>query len=730
MAEMLVVVAIIAILGGVVFINVINYQRSMAQFERDNIAKEIFVAAQNHLTMAESQGYLGLKENNDPSIPQDAFGYKDADDTNVRYLVVNGSGSFDGGTVLDQMLPFASVDETVRTGGSYIVQYQMRPALVLNVFYCSKGVGRFDHTLTVADYTGTDSIKKVASNDGENKEKRRSYSESKYVLGWYGGEDAKSLENMKDLKEPSIKVENAERLTIKVSDPNSGIISDKVIKLIITGETSDAQKAFTLNGTSRDERVKLAETNTYAIILDDVTAGDMYKFSNLSATNGTFIPGENISVQAVVYNKGALSNIAYSDKKTTNSLFAEISKPDGTLTNTATIRNIRHLENLDNNISNLKDYSESGVTRPRTLKVRNAVQATDLNWTDFREKIVANYLRNTPYTSADQVAVYNVTNTPTKAGCYMPVSPSYNLTYDGKDHSIINIQVDNSGPSGVFGTLSDSTIQNVAVHNTPDNDSGLLIKGTGDTGGLVGVMNGGTIDQCAAAVYVKSETGAAGGLVGSATSGVSITNSYSGGHTVNGQYLNELEVTTPGHLNVIGTTAGGLIGDAGNAAITNCYSTCSVSGTTAGGLVGTSSGTIQKCYVTGLINGVGDNPTLGAFAGNWTGTKTAADENYYFEGMNPPEEDEENGLGPVNGNEATGIQAFDKDIVTYQKVFQQTPLGSASPYDSFLRTNYGGKYPLNTISGLNTSLTGLIATTHYGDWPKPAWEAFFVNEPA
>ena len=78
----------------------------MAQFERDNIAKEIFVAAQNHLTMAESQGYLGLKENNDPSIPQDAFGYKDADNTNVRYLVVNGSGSFDGGTVLDQMLYF------------------------------------------------------------------------------------------------------------------------------------------------------------------------------------------------------------------------------------------------------------------------------------------------------------------------------------------------------------------------------------------------------------------------------------------------------------------------------------------------------------------------------------------------------------------------------------------------------------------------------------------------
>ena len=59
MAEMLIVVAIIAVLGGVAFIAVNNHQRTLGQLERDGIAKEIFVAAQNHLTMAAHEGYLG-----------------------------------------------------------------------------------------------------------------------------------------------------------------------------------------------------------------------------------------------------------------------------------------------------------------------------------------------------------------------------------------------------------------------------------------------------------------------------------------------------------------------------------------------------------------------------------------------------------------------------------------------------------------------------------------------
>ena len=58
LAEMLIVVAIVIVLMGVAFVAVQNYQRSSTRLEFDTIAKEIFVAAQNHLTEAESQGLL------------------------------------------------------------------------------------------------------------------------------------------------------------------------------------------------------------------------------------------------------------------------------------------------------------------------------------------------------------------------------------------------------------------------------------------------------------------------------------------------------------------------------------------------------------------------------------------------------------------------------------------------------------------------------------------------
>jgi len=70
MAELLIVIAIIGVLAGVSFVAVQTHQKSMTQLQYDTIAKEIFVAAQNHLTLAKSENYrqasdfsqnLGLK---------------------------------------------------------------------------------------------------------------------------------------------------------------------------------------------------------------------------------------------------------------------------------------------------------------------------------------------------------------------------------------------------------------------------------------------------------------------------------------------------------------------------------------------------------------------------------------------------------------------------------------------------------------------------------------------
>ena len=88
LAETLLVVMIIIILAALAFVSVSTYQRNMTKLEFDGYAKEIFIAAQNHLTMLEGQGYLSL----DSSL----FGKEEGpieglDDTGdgIYYFVVN-----------------------------------------------------------------------------------------------------------------------------------------------------------------------------------------------------------------------------------------------------------------------------------------------------------------------------------------------------------------------------------------------------------------------------------------------------------------------------------------------------------------------------------------------------------------------------------------------------------------------------------------------------------------
>ena len=147
LAETLIVVAIITVLSGVSFIAVQNHMRSLAQLERDGIAKEIFVAAQNHLTMAEHEGYLN----------QSSYGYPEVEGDNttknqdsIYYFVVDKGIDSSSSEVLKLLLPFGSVDETVRLGGSYIIRYQRDTGRVLDVFF-SWPNQRFPHSFEIGE---------------------------------------------------------------------------------------------------------------------------------------------------------------------------------------------------------------------------------------------------------------------------------------------------------------------------------------------------------------------------------------------------------------------------------------------------------------------------------------------------------------------------------------------------------------------------------------------------
>ncbi len=316
MMEIMMAVAIIATLAAVSFIGVAGLLRSMAQLERDSVAKEIFVSAQNHLTMAEGQGYLGME----------LYGTQEEDSSGIYYYIVNSGtvetetdGDFDD-SVLGLMLPFGAVDETVRLGGNYVVRYQAESGNVLDVFYCPSGGERYLHTFTDDEYS---ELVETCGDSGDEYKKNRRYYTDDSVIGWYGGGD--NVTTGDALEAPEIKVINEEKLLVEMTDNNDSDNDDNAqMQVILTGTLSGAQKAFDLKNLEESRIDTDVAANEYVITLDDLTVSGMH-FSDLAAdTETAFIPGEDVTVQAVAFSNTVYTNIASSAVKTVNSLFAEL----------------------------------------------------------------------------------------------------------------------------------------------------------------------------------------------------------------------------------------------------------------------------------------------------------------------------------------------------------------------------------------------------------------------
>lgn len=767
LAELLIVVAIVVVLMAVAFVAVQNYQSSMTRLEFDTIAKEIFIAAQNHLTTAENQGY-----------PENiSFGHKGAllpgDDATAEIWYVVSS---DSDTLKDVMLPDYALDG-MALSGSYIIRYQPYPATVLDVFYSSEGKSSFlsksGTTLGGGDYTA---LMGSSPNYRAGGEKNRENYNGK-VIGWYGG--AAALAKGERLKTPTFEIINAEKLLVKVSNLDS-LTAGYNVKLIVTGVTSKKEAYFSLvkNGAQVDGP-GLSGSDT--IVLDSITDSASH-FSQLTGAKG-LIPGEDLRVKVVAYNTAVLSNVAMSAEKITNSLFADpYPYKDGEKIRgsdiekgIAGINNIRHLENLNAAISN---YNPSSLVKTGTPN--QGVQLRDLSWTDFKDK-----------TDGDSTTIHPVLETApaAAAGSYYPVSPGYVLAYKGQNYTISDISVSIAAEAGLFGTLSagssvsdlklvdfdiastsggnagalagsalgsersNCTISNILAQNsTGDANKKITSATTMNAGGLIGEMTGGTVQFSAAAVIVgdkdeKPEN--AGGLIGIMTGGT-INGCYSGGHTQNGSY-NEWVENNAHPYDVTGVTAGGLVGNS-SAAMNNSYSTCSVSGTTAGGFVGSASGNITNCYAAGLVatstitekDDHSKNAAKGAFAAELNGTLSEC--RYYMvinEVIRTENKNDQTAsfldhyLGAVGDQDRAGITPLDLNADSYNEFTGAWDnWGAAVTYDPVLKDYYSGKYPLRSVQKLigtekPAETTGykdwneLFTTTHYGDWPSP--EVFFVN---
>ena len=763
MAEMLIVVAILMVLFGLTFISVMNHQRSSTQLEYDTIAREILIAAQNHLTMVKSQGYGGM-DNSDFGTPGSYSG--DAEKS-IYYITYPSN---DVPAMFDLMLPFGSIDETIRAGGSYIIRYQPSSATVLDVFYSYPGSSSMltakGHKLgdDPFDYYNLMEVR----GEGE-KSTRMDYHGA--VVGWYG--NLEGIPTGERLRAPSFRVINAEVLKVEVTDTNFENSKSSRLKLIIEGKSSKAKKSYLLrkedstnpnNIMTNEDGVRIwydSSNYSYTILLDDVTRAPAYHFSGITSENAnSFIPGEDLTIKVVAYNNTKLSNIAGADEeqsKTTNSLFADHVLDEHGNVKPACIRNIRHLENLSYDISGFSSKTVS-------LTILEAKQEVNLDWVDFCYQIIKQS-NHSGYSSYDLVQVYSIAGKGSGAGSFFPInqsasggtSPIPTYVYDGQGHSISNVTVSADGnvitDAGLFGntaslseiknlelidfsitgttsagalagSLSNCIVTNVLARNGT-NAADTNISASGNAGGLIGELKSGTVRYCAAAVIVDGRTAVAGGLIGTASG--TVTSCYSGGHTTNGAY-------NGASYDVKGATAGGLIGNASSAEISNSYSTCSVSGTpTAGGFVGNAGGKIVGCYCTGLVwpslnnNSIIDN----AFYGSGSPGEGSGG-NYIYEIIN--EVKLEDGSIKYKGDPSDSVLALDASAVSYNSfVGSDSTWDSTIAYDATLVKYYGGKYPLRTVLQLpvpadgskSKSTSDYFVNTHYGDWPAP--EIFIIN---
>ncbi len=663
MAELMITVAILVVLAALAFIGVSSYMKNMHQLEMDTIAKEIFITAQNHLSMADSQGFPNVKDfGNDGKLTDD-------EDGGVYYYIVTDGTVYPPNdpakpSLLSLLLPYGAIDPTVIGSGSFVIRYQKAPAVILDVFYAStKSASFFRNYQLTGGFTSEDysdsanclfckegSAYKYRGEGEPQKSNRKNYRDGS-VIGWYGGD---GLQSGAELKAPTISIKNAEVLEVKITDNTTKVDKDKYkIQLIVKGLTSGAtaNKSWELASDLTDA--------TNPTILDNICESGSH-FAELFATgqtspfkvSGSFIPGENISVQAKVFSSAVLTNVATSEIGVTNSLFDTGSIVDADSKRVhALISNIRHLENLSLSISGCGRIDAGG----QSLTVNEAVQTKDLSWPDFTAKFPEGkrsvFLLDSNVVSSEQ------------AEKFLAVTPAGALSYDGGYHKITEVPIheidianaggtgiQKSGDAGLFGVLptgsTGSAVKNLqliefsvtgtasagalagkadgakltnvlardyipSLSGEKASSAAGIVASSGNAGGLIGQMNGGELTNCAAALIVNG-SGSAGGLIGTASSTTKITGCYSAGHTDTASYYTGGKATydangnlTNGKYNVTGAVAGGLIGDSGGAAISDSYSTCSVKSASAtgaaGGFVGKAGGKITNCYCTGLV---------------------------------------------------------------------------------------------------------------------------------
>ncbi len=480
LTELLAVLAILAVLIGLGVTGFVSFRRNITITEYDDLAREIYVAAQNQLTRLDANGMhadtVKELETGTPitQVPSDYIKGEAAwpDDF---YYAQNGS------PVMEVLLPLGAVAEDVHSNGFYAIEYNVKTRTVYSVFYSESNF----------EYTAVSTKPEFRTSKEVRKEN---------MVGYYGG-SAVERDPVTHCETPQLQIINNNELRLNILNvPTEGSFS-----VTISDGTNDVK-------VSPDQIQTWKEADQRTVLLDGMDAGEHFheQFSSLT-------PGKDLTITVTYEKAGSISSSA---SVTANSLFAT---REGTNGEVVTLAYARHLQNLENSVSHLDDSS-----------ITTARQTEHIQWEDGFDPFVS--IKNEGVN--ENLKCFEGSNLEIRE--LKGSNGLFAQTKEGMVLSgirIVNPVIDTNGtdPVGALaGTAAPDTEINMCwVYSSKLKDDGTIdygaiqnchVDGLTTTGGLVGKATNTIVAYSFAALPSIQGTNGAG-LIGEAT-GCDISNSY------------------------------------------------------------------------------------------------------------------------------------------------------------------------------------------------------------
>ena len=646
LAEMLMTVAILLIVLALAMPAIFTLVKNLKQQAMDAKAETIYTAVQNRLTELYAKGntdaynpdIAGNGVSRIDGVPGD---YENDEVTQSIYYVMKGS------TVSSAILDDSVISDDLKNG-TWVIEYipktaveknstdqreELTAASVYGVYYSDDD--------TVSAYQSDGKVSKKYLEDYRGKENRRDDGDCK--IGYYGGSNVNSGSNTSSLTVSDIKINSNDEINTAVVTVRRpiGLSADKLtfnFTLKDAFGNSYAMQYKSGNWTQVVSGVSSSIGNTknflkvenkglnvlFTITLDNLSKQETRfdsLFGSMSNHSSKLVAGSDLQLTAKVE---CSDKKIKSDEKSTigNSIFGYEENTLFTTSDTAKILCARHLQNLD---------ESSGVNKETAKKITTAKIMKDISFAEdsaFYDAYKDSYYNN-------RLTIQKILQTGAVKNITVPNFESINnnqltslIVEKNKDtNAYYHVYNLSTNQSGLFSTVnSNLTVTGLQM-------VGERVYGSGNSGGIIGTITGGTVTLTDCAVYLDSENN-------DIPSTILRENYLDAVRWMQGSTVGGLVGRNEGTLNieksfassVLGSdesTTGGLVGEnIGSTTINIAYADSYLYGKNVGGLVGkntiATNLTITNAYSAGFIGLDRNDDAIGAGLVNGQAAVTGA----------------------------------------------------------------------------------------------------------